>query len=129
MLCLIWLLITPLPWVFYLASVVVRSAATHLQPNLYHHYLTGKTFHLFWIIAPIICFRFCCIQKSKLYRRRRIMNSQIICDINSSSTIVARYSFTLRGILVHEFLAKLWANLKTENASSLFWAREGGTSS
>ena len=25
------------PWVFYLASVVVRSATTHLQPNIYHY--------------------------------------------------------------------------------------------
>ena len=42
------------------------------------------------------------------------MNSQILCDINSSSKIVARYQFTQRGIHVYEFFAKLWANLELE---------------
>ena len=40
------------PWVFYLAFVDVRSADTHLQPNLYHT-LGGKTFHLFWLKVPV----------------------------------------------------------------------------
>ena len=42
------------------------------------------------------------------------MNSQIICDINSSSKIVARYISVhpKRDTCVFEFLAKLWANLE-----------------
>ena len=40
------------PWVFYLAFVDVRSADTHLQPNLYRT-LGGKTFHLFWLKVPV----------------------------------------------------------------------------
>ena len=35
-----------------LAFVDVRSADTHLQPNLYHT-LGGKTFHLFWVKVPV----------------------------------------------------------------------------
>ena len=36
----------------YLAFVGVRSADTHLQPNLYHT-LGGNTFHLSWVKAPV----------------------------------------------------------------------------
>ena len=37
------LFVLHVPWVFYLAFVDVRSADTHLQPNLYHT-LGGNTF-------------------------------------------------------------------------------------
>ena len=41
-----WILfVLHIPWVFYLASVGVRSAATYLQPNLYH-YLDWKNLSL-----------------------------------------------------------------------------------
>ena len=46
------LFVLHVPWVFYLAFVDVRSADTHLQPNLYHT-LGGKTFHLFWLKVPV----------------------------------------------------------------------------
>ena len=46
------LFVLHVPWVFYLAFVGVRSAETHLQPNLYHT-LGGKTFHLFWLKVPV----------------------------------------------------------------------------
>ena len=46
------LFVLHVPWVFYLAFVGVRSADRHLQPNLYYT-LGGKTFHLFWVKAPL----------------------------------------------------------------------------
>ena len=46
------LFVLHVPWVFYLAFVGLRSADTHLQPNLYHT-LGGKTFHLFWLKVPV----------------------------------------------------------------------------